>query len=123
MARKVALITGAGTGIGRASALALAKAGFDVVLAGRRAEPLREVAERIAEAGGSALTHAADVSDPQAVAGLFAATLERFGRLDLLFNNAGRGAPPLPFEDLPVDVWRKVVDVNLTGAFLCTQAA
>jgi NAD(P)-dependent dehydrogenase (short-subunit alcohol dehydrogenase family) len=120
---KVALITGAGTGIGRASALALAAAGFSVVLTGRRPDPLRDVADEILKRGGSALAHPADVADPGEVIGLFAATLERFTRLDVLFNNAGRGAPPVPLEDLSLDAWRKVVDINLTGAFLCTQAA
>lgn len=120
---KVALVTGAGSGIGRAAALALHKAGYAVVLAGRRQEALDET---LAMAEGDAdrlLAVPADVADPASVEALFARTRDRFGRLDVLFNNAGTGAPPLPLEDLSVEAWRRVVDVNLTGAFLCTQAA
>jgi NAD(P)-dependent dehydrogenase (short-subunit alcohol dehydrogenase family) len=120
---KVALVTGAGSGIGRACAVALAEAGFAVALAGRRREPLAQAAQEIEGRGGEALVAPADVADPAAVDGLFAAVRERFGRLDLLFNNAGLGAPPVPLEDLPLEAWRRVVDINLTGAFLCTQAA
>jgi NAD(P)-dependent dehydrogenase (short-subunit alcohol dehydrogenase family) len=120
---KVAIVTGAGSGIGRATALVLLNEGYSVVLAGRRRAALEETA---AEAGPSrtrALVVPADVSDPQSVAALFEATRHAFGRLDLLFNNAGTGAPAIPLEDLTVEQWRRVVDVNLTGAFLCTQAA
>jgi NAD(P)-dependent dehydrogenase (short-subunit alcohol dehydrogenase family) len=118
----VAVVTGAGSGIGRAAALALAARGWNLVLAGRRAEPLLGTLELC---GGATrgLAHAADVSDPDQVAGLFAAATDRFGRVDLLFNNAGTGAPPVPLEDLSLEDWRRVVDVNLTGAFLCIQAA
>jgi NAD(P)-dependent dehydrogenase (short-subunit alcohol dehydrogenase family) len=118
---KIALVTGAGSGIGRASALALARAGFSVVLAGRRADALEKTA---AEAGAArTLVVPTDLSEPAAVANLFARTKQTFGRLDVLFNNAGRGAPPIPLEDLSIEQWRKVVDLNLTGVFLCTQEA
>ena len=120
MARKVAVVTGAGSGIGKAVALALANAGYAVVLAGRRAEPLNEIA---AQAGPEALAVPADVSDPNCVAALFARAVERFGRVDVLFNNAGTGAPAVPFEDLSFENWQRVVNTNLTGAFLCAQAA
>jgi NAD(P)-dependent dehydrogenase (short-subunit alcohol dehydrogenase family) len=120
---RVALVTGAGSGIGQACALALARAGWSLVLAGRRAEPLESVAEGVRSAGGEALSLPTDVADPAAVDRLFGGALERFGRLDLLFNNAGGGAPPVALEDLPLEAWRRVVDVNLTGAFLCTQWA
>lgn len=118
---KVALVTGAGSGIGRACALALHAAGFSVVLTGRRREPLETAAADLP--GEAFLVHPADVSDEDQVAALFAATKARFGRLDLLFNNAGTGAPPVPLEELSAKAWRRVIDVNLTGAFLCTQAA
>jgi NAD(P)-dependent dehydrogenase (short-subunit alcohol dehydrogenase family) len=120
---KVALVTGAGSGIGRASALALLEEGYSVVLAGRRREALEETADAAGSAKGRALVVPADVTDPESVRALFDATKAAFGRLDLLFNNAGTGAPPVPLEDLTFDQWRRVVDVNLTGAFLCTQAA
>ena len=120
MTRKVAVVTGAGSGIGKAVALALAHAGYAVVLAGRRLPALEEVAR---EAGSEALAVATDVTDPAAVNALFARAVDRFGRVDLLFNNAGTGAPPSPLEDLSFEQWRRVVDTNLTGAFLCTQAA
>ena len=120
MAEKVALITGGGSGIGRASALALAEEGFAVVLAGRRAELLEETA---AEAAGPALAVPADVSDPASIRSLFARAREAFGRLDLLFNNAGIGAPAVPLEELSYEQWTGVVSVNLTGVFLCTQEA
>ena len=118
----VAILTGAGSGIGRAAALALAARGWNLVLAGRRAEPLLETLELC---GGPArvLAHPVDVADPDQVAGLFKAATDRFGRVDLVFNNAGTGAPPVPLEDLSVEDWRRVVDVNLTGAFFCIQAA
>jgi NAD(P)-dependent dehydrogenase (short-subunit alcohol dehydrogenase family) len=116
----IAVVTGAGSGIGRASAVALAGAGFTVVLAGRRPETLQEAA---AEAGGDAVTVACDVRDPEAVATLFAEVDERFGRLDVLFNNAGIGAPPVPLEDLTLEQWRSVIETNVTGTFLCTQEA
>ena len=123
MAGKVALVTGAGTGVGRAAALALAGAGFDVVLAGRRAAPLEEVAREVEAKGRRALVVSADVGDPKSVAALFAETKAAFGRLDVLFNNAGIGAPGIPFEDLSFDQWQAVVAANLTGAFLCAQQA
>jgi len=120
---RIALVTGAGSGIGEASALALARAGWCVVLAGRRMERLAPVAQKITEMEGRALAVAADVGDPGAVAGLFDELGRAFGRLDLLFNNAGTGAPPVPIEDLTFEAWKRVVDVNLTGAFLCAQGA
>ncbi|MEA3178485.1 MAG: hypothetical protein QOI59_2008 [Gammaproteobacteria bacterium] len=120
MTAKIALVTGAGSGIGRAVALALAKVGYTVVLAGRRLPQLEQVAR---EAGPGAIGVTADVTDPASVAALFARIAKDFGRLDLLFNNAGVSAPPAPLEDLPLEQWRSVVDTNLTGAFLCTQAA
>jgi len=114
----IALVTGAGSGIGRATALALAGAGFTVVLAGRRLEPLEAAA---VEAGGVAIT--SDVRDPESVAALFAEIDARFGRLDVLFNNAGMGAPNVALEDITLEQWSAVVETNLTGAFLCTQEA
>ena len=120
---KVAIVTGAGSGIGRAVALALLGAGWSVALAGRRAELLAETASLAGEAAGRALAQPTNVADEASVAALFDATKGRFGRLDLLFNNAGTGAPPVPLEDLSLDHWKRVVDINLTGAFLCTQAA
>ena len=118
---KVAIVTGAGSGIGRAVSLALLNAGWSVALAGRRGAQLEETA-RAAEAGES-LILPTDVSDEAAVDALFDLTRARFGRLDLLFNNAGAGAPPVPIEDHTLEHWKRVVDVNLTGAFLCTRAA
>ncbi|KQV14403.1 MULTISPECIES: SDR family oxidoreductase [unclassified Kitasatospora] len=120
MPQQVAVVTGAGSGVGRAVALELAAHGWRLVLAGRRAEPLDAVA---AEAGPGALAVPTDVTDPAAVDALFAATAEHFGRIDLLFNNAGTFGPPTPLEDLTVADWRAVVDLNLTGAFLCAQGA
>jgi len=120
---KVALITGGGSGIGRSSALALAREGYALVLAGRRVEPLEEVAAEAQQAGVRTLAVPTDVSDPDAVRALFAKTKETFGRLDLLFNNAGRGAPGIPLEELSYEDWQSVVGVNLTGSFLCTQEA
>ncbi len=117
---KPALVTGGGTGIGRAVAIALAEAGFTVVVAGRRPEPLEAAA---AEAGLGALPLTCDVRDPGSVAAVFAEIEARFGRLDLLFNNAGVGAPAVPLEELEYEQWRAVVETNLTGAFLCTQHA
>jgi NAD(P)-dependent dehydrogenase (short-subunit alcohol dehydrogenase family) len=120
---KVAIVTGAGSGIGRAVSLALLGARWSVILAGRRGALLGETAQLAGDAEDRALPHAADVSDPASVEALFEATKARFGRLDLLFNNAGTGAPPVPLEDLDFDHWKRVIDVNLTGAFLCTQGA
>jgi NAD(P)-dependent dehydrogenase (short-subunit alcohol dehydrogenase family) len=120
---KVAIVTGAGSGIGRAVALALLAAGWSVSLAGRRPDALEETAALAGEAKDWAMPVPTDVADPAAVSRLFEATRARFGRLDLLFNNAGSGAPPVPLEELSLDHWKRVVDVNLTGAFLCTQAA
>ncbi|MDR3632851.1 MAG: SDR family NAD(P)-dependent oxidoreductase [Isosphaeraceae bacterium] len=120
---KIAMITGAGSGIGRATALALLNEGYSVVLAGRRREALEQTVAAAGPAGIRALAVPSDVSDPASVDALFEATKEAFGRLDLLFNNAGTGAPPVPLEDLTVEQWRRVVDVNLTGPFLCTRAA
>jgi NAD(P)-dependent dehydrogenase (short-subunit alcohol dehydrogenase family) len=120
MTRKVAVVTGAGSGIGKAVALALVQADYAVVLAGRRREALEEVARA---AGSAALAVPTDVTDPSSVAALFARAVERFARVDLLFNNAGTGAPPAPLEELACEQWRRVIDTNLTGAFLCTQAA
>jgi NAD(P)-dependent dehydrogenase (short-subunit alcohol dehydrogenase family) len=120
---KIALVTGAGSGIGRATAMALLDEGYSVVLAGRRRDALDRTVAEAGAAGARALAVPADVTDPDSVAALFAATQSAFGRLDLLFNNAGTGAPAIPLEDLTIEQWRRVVDVNLTGAFLCTQAA
>ena len=122
-ATKVALVTGAGSGIGRSVALALMREGYAVVLAGRRQEQLDATARAGEGSGGRALAVATDVSDPAAVKALFARTKEEFGRLDLLFNNAGTGAPAIPLEDLSFEQWQAVVAVNLTGPFLCTQEA
>ena len=119
----IALVTGAGTGIGRATALALLRAGYGVVLAGRRAGPLNQAVADAGALGTNALAVPTDVGDPLSVKALFDATQARFGRLDLLFNNAGTGAPPLPLDELSYAQWKAVVDVNLTGAFLCTQQA
>ena len=120
---KVAIVTGGGTGIGKHSALALLRAGYSVAVAGRRIETLETTVAEAGEAAERALAVPRDVGDPDAVRGLFARTKERFGRLDLLFNNAGVGAPPIPLEDLTYEQWRGVVDTNLTGTFLCTQEA
>ena len=125
---KVAIVTGAGTGIGKHSALALLREGYAVALAGRRKDALEATAREALAAEGKStgsptLVVPTDVGDPEAVRALFAKTKEAFGRLDLLFNNAGIGAPPVPLEDLPYEKWKAVVDINLTGAFLCTQEA
>jgi NAD(P)-dependent dehydrogenase (short-subunit alcohol dehydrogenase family) len=117
---RVAIVTGGGSGIGRAVALALSGDGYRVVLAGRRRERLEETA---AAAVGPTRIVPTDVADPQQVSALFAETAQAFGRLDVLFNNAGMGAPPVLLEDLTFAQWKAVVDVNLTGMFLCTQAA
>ena len=116
-------MTGAGAGIGRAVALGLLAEGYSVVLAGRRQDRLEQTADEAAGSAGSALAVPTDVTDPDAVRELFDRTREMFGRLDLLFNNAGVSAPGVPLEDLTVEQWRAVVDVNLTGAFLCTREA
>jgi NAD(P)-dependent dehydrogenase (short-subunit alcohol dehydrogenase family) len=120
---RVAVVTGAGSGIGRAASLALLADGYRVALAGRRREPLEQTAHDAGEATRRALVLPTDVTDPGAVERLFARAREAFGRIDLLFNNAGVGAPPVPIEDLSVEQWRQVVDVNLTGMFLCAREA
>jgi NAD(P)-dependent dehydrogenase (short-subunit alcohol dehydrogenase family) len=120
---KSVIVTGAGSGIGRAAALALLGQGFSVVLAGRRSEALAETATRAGSDSSRALAIPSDVSDPRSVQRLFAETVKAFGRLDVLFNNAGTGAPPVPLEDLEFETWQRVVDFNLTGAFLCTREA
>jgi NAD(P)-dependent dehydrogenase (short-subunit alcohol dehydrogenase family) len=120
---KIALVTGAGSGIGRAVALGLHDAGYSVVLAGRRQPQLESTAAKAGNAGGRMLVVPTDVTVPESVATLFARTEEVFGRLDVLFNNAGTGAPAVPLEDLTFAQWSAVVNVNLTGAFLCAQAA
>ena len=120
---KVALVTGAGSGIGKVTALRLLTEGYRLILTGRRLEPLTSVA---AESGADAeriLCHTVDVGDPDSVASLFDKVRQRFGRLDLLFNNAGCSAPPIPMEDLSFDEWQNVVNANLTGSFLCAQQA
>ena len=120
---KVAMVTGAGSGIGRASALALLEAGYHVVLAGRRADALNETATLAGALGANALAVPTDATEPAAVKALFAATHARFGRLDVLFNNAGTGAPAIPMDELTFEQWKAVVDINLTAVFLCTQQA
>jgi NAD(P)-dependent dehydrogenase (short-subunit alcohol dehydrogenase family) len=121
---KVVLITGAGSGIGRATALAFARAGHSLALCGRRSEPLESTATECKSAGAAeALALACDITSSSAVSGLFARTHDSFGRLDVLFNNAGCGAPAVPLEELPEDEWKVVVDTNLTGTFLCSQQA
>ena len=122
-ATKVAIVTGAGTGIGRASALALLQDGFSVALAGRRIDPLQGTLEQAGNAVSRAIAVSADVGDPDSVRELFAKTKESFGRLDVLFNNAGTGAPAIPMEDLTYEQWKSTVDGKLTGVFLCTQQA
>lgn len=124
MTNKIALVTGAGTGVGRAASLALMNAGFVVVLAGRRLELLQETQKLGAATGGKSLPVSADMADPASIAALFARTMQEFGRLDVLFNNAGVNAPGgILLEDLSLEQWQAVVDTNLTGPFLCTQEA
>lgn len=120
---KVAIVTGAGSGVGKAVALAMLQEGYRVTLAGRRQARLEQAVAEAGGAAGRALIAPADVGDPAAVRTLFAKTKEAFGRLDVLFNNAGIGAPGIPLEDLSYEQWKAVVDTNLTGAFLCTQEA
>ncbi len=121
--KRIAIVTGAGSGIGRAAALALSREGWTVVLAGRRADALAQVAAAAAAGGGEALAVPTDVTDPASVRALFGRTAETFGRLDLLFNNAGIGAPAVPPEEITFEQWQAVVQTNLTGAFLCAQEA
>ena len=120
---KIALVTGAGSGIGKQVAIALCEAGYATVLAGRRKEPLEETAKLAGESGARTLVVPTDVGDPQSVTQLFENTREQFGRLDVLFNNAGVNAPGIPIDELSVEQWRNVVDTNLTGAFLCARQA
>ena len=120
---KVAVVTGAGSGIGRAVALHLARAGYQVALAGRRADALEETRTEGGALASQLHPIVTDVSDEASVKNLFAEIVRRWGRLDVLFNNAGRGGPPVPIEDLPVEIWKDIVNVNLTGMFLCAQAA
>jgi NAD(P)-dependent dehydrogenase (short-subunit alcohol dehydrogenase family) len=120
MADKVALVTGGGTGVGKAAAIALAAAGYAVVIAGRRPAPLEAAAKEI---GGRTIAVPADVGDPKSVAALFATVKDKFGRLDLLFNNAGTNAPNVPIETIEFETWQSILAANLTGPFLCTQEA
>src|SRR5271156_2872099 len=120
---KIAMVTGAGTGIGKAVTLALLREGYCVVLAGRRKELLEKVVSEAGVQTGHALAVATDVSDPVSVRALFAQTKTTFGRLDVLFNNAGVGAPGINLEDLSFEQWKTVIDINLSGAFLCLQEA
>ena len=119
---KVAIVTGAGSGVGKAATLALLKAGYSVALAGRRKDALDQVAKE-SGAGSRALAVATDVANPDSVKALFAATRKTFGRIDVLFNNAGVNAPGVPLEELTFEQWKNVVDINLTGMFLCIQEA
>jgi NAD(P)-dependent dehydrogenase (short-subunit alcohol dehydrogenase family) len=120
---KIAIVTGAGSGIGKHVAVALAQGDYSVVLAGRREELLEATAQEVEKANAKSLVVQTDVTDPAAVRGLFAKTRETFGRLDLLFNNAGVSGRAVPLEDLTYEQWKTIVDTNLTGAFLCTQEA
>lgn len=120
---KIAIVTGAGSGIGKRTTLALTEAGYSVVLAGRRIESLKKAAAEAGSRGGDTLVVPTDVCDPSSVKALFTKTKSTYGRLDLLFNNAGTNAPPSLLEELTFEQWKSVVDVNLTGTFLCTQAA
>ncbi|HZF80149.1 MAG TPA: SDR family oxidoreductase [Rubrivivax sp.] len=122
-AKRIALVTGAGSGIGQASALALLRAGWQVVLAGRRADTLSATVQMAGNLGEHAVPVVVDVADEASVSALFGVVEHRFGRLDLLFNNAGTGAPAVPMDELSLAQWKAVLDVNLTGAFVCTQAA
>jgi len=121
--RKIALVTGAGSGIGRATANALLADGFCVVLAGRRSEPLAEMVETAKAAGQEALAVVTDVRDASSVDGLFSKIESTYGRLDLLFNNAGVNAPAVPMDELPVETWKNLIDTNVTGVYLCARAA
>ena len=121
--QKIALVTGAGTGVGREVSLALMQEGYSVVLAGRRIDLLQTLVSKAHSTGATALAHETDVTDINSVASLFQEIDMRFGRIDLLFNNAGTTAPPLPLEEITLEQWRKVIDTNLTGTFLCTQQA
>src|SRR5262245_62996940 len=121
--KKVAIVTGAGSGVGEAAALALLADGYHVALAGRRKDQLERVAQAAGANTSKALVVPTDVMDPGSIRNLFARTKEAFGRLDLLFNNAGIGAPAIPMEDLTLEQWKAVVDTNLTGCFICTQEA
>lgn len=121
--QKIAVVTGAGSGIGRATALALLRDGWSVAVAGRRVDALEKTQAAAGADAGRVLVVPADLTDPAAVERLFERTRQTFGRVDLLFNNAGAGAPPIPLENLTIEQWRSVIDINLTGAFLCTQAA
>ncbi|MGY3607139.1 MULTISPECIES: SDR family oxidoreductase [unclassified Bradyrhizobium] len=120
--KRIAVVTGAGTGVGRAASLALINAGFTVVLVGRRLDMLQET-QKLGGDASKSLCVPADMTDPASIAALFAKVTDSYGRLDLLFNNAGMGAPPVNFEDLPLAQWQAVVNTNLTGPFLCTQHA
>ncbi len=120
---KIAIVTGAGSGVGRAVALAFLKDGYSVVLAGRRADALAGTIALAGNPADRALAIVTDVTDPASVSALFAKTRDRFGRLDVVFNNAGIGAPAIPLEDLSPEQWQAVVNTNLTGPFLCTQQA
>ncbi|MDP6707182.1 MAG: SDR family oxidoreductase [Alphaproteobacteria bacterium] len=122
-AARIAIVTGAGSGVGKASALALMAAGYSVAMAGRRPEPLQAAIAEAGAAGEGAIAVSTDVGDPASVEALFAKVKETYGRLDLLFNNAGTNAPGIPLEDLSYAQWQAVVDANLTGSFLCTQQA
>ncbi len=123
MSTKVAIVTGAGSNIGQRTSLALLREGYSVALAGRRAEALEDTAAQAGEARSRTLVVPTDVTDPASIRALFAKAKETFGRLDVLFNNAGIGAPGIPLEDLTYEQWKAVVDTNLTGSFLCTQEA
>ena len=121
--QKISIVTGAGTGVGKSASLALADEGWTIVLAGRRKDPIEAVANEIKSRGGNASAIVTDTSDTKSVKGLFEETKRAFGRLDLLFNNAGTNAPGVSLEDLSFEQWTNVVNVNLTGVFLCTQEA
>ena len=121
--QKISIVTGAGTGVGKSASLALADEGWTIVLAGRRKDPIEAVANEIKSRGGNALAIVTDTSDTKSVKGLFEETKRAFGRLDLLFNNAGTNAPGVSLEDISFEQWTNVVNVNLTGVFLCTQEA